>query len=383
MLAITIIAIGCNDSPLEEVDGIMAELQITVTCQEEVIHEKMAEVFGSKVSKIELINNNTPYYWYGEYKITLVDKCTTIPELAFYDCNWLTRIAIGEGIKEIEDNAFYSCGALEYISLPNSLSVIGDGAFINCESITHLILPENLITIGDDAFINNSKLEQITIPNNVKHLGKRAFANCESLSSFNGKFASYDGNSLIINGVLHSFAPKGVTSYSIPEEVHTIGEWVFNGCDELSYIIFHENVTTIKDYAFANSALKKVTIPNNVTNVGKGAFSGCENLTQVTISEKMKGIAENSFSGCKNLTSITIPSNIKDINDSAFMNCDELAIVYCMPTVPPNIGNNVFERYDYSSISLPSILVPATSLETYRNNAKWKPYQSQIKGYYF
>ena len=119
-----------------------------------------------------------------------------------------------------------------------------------------------------------------------------------------------------------------------------------------------------------------MTIPNNVTNIGKGTFSGCINLTQATISERVKCIAENTFSGCKSLTNITIPSNVKEIKNSAFGGCDNLTNVYCMPTVPPNIGENVFGRNSY-------IYVPASSLEAYQKNAKWKPYQSQIKGYYF
>ena len=114
-------------------------------------------------------------------------------------------------------------------------------------------------SIGDDAFYYCTSLESITIPNSVTEIGVRAFSNCTSLAEFNGKFASEDGRCLIIDGVLNSFAPYGLTEYTIPDGVTAIGKSAFYRC----------------------SSLASITMPNSVTSIGMTAFYQCSSLAEV------------------------------------------------------------------------------------------------------
>ena len=67
-------------------------------------------------------------------------------------------------------------------------------------------------------------------------------------------------------------------------EVTSIGEWAFNGCDNLRSIIIPNSVTSIGDGAFNNCTyLKRVVIPESVTSIGSYVFGGCYWMKTITI----------------------------------------------------------------------------------------------------
>ncbi|MBQ5670333.1 MAG: leucine-rich repeat protein, partial [Tidjanibacter sp.] len=80
-----------------------------------------------------------------------------------------------------------------------------------------------ITSIGKDAFYDCKKLESITIPDSVTSIGIIAFVSCNSLNAFYGKFASPDNRCLIVDGELKSFAPSGLSKYTIPNSVTSIG----------------------------------------------------------------------------------------------------------------------------------------------------------------
>ena len=91
---------------------------------------------------------------------------------------------INEG-KELEviRNEYYS-GVLVipeeviYMNRTRKVTSIGKGAFYKCNNLTSVTIGNNVTNIGEKAFMNCSGLTSVTIPANLKRLGASAFSDC-------------------------------------------------------------------------------------------------------------------------------------------------------------------------------------------------------------
>ncbi len=330
-------------------------------------------------------------------------EVTTIGEDAFDYCSSLTSVTIPDSVTTIGGCAFSHCSSLISVTISDSVTTIGEGAFGLCESLTSITIPDSVTTIGTDAFCYCSSLTSVTIPDSVTTIGERAFLVCSSLREFNGKYVSEDGRCLIIDGTLNSFAPSGLTEYTIPDSVTTIGnyafyDWdsltsvtipdsvttiggsVFADCSSLTSITIPDRVTTIGNYAFEYcSSLTSVTIPDSVTTIGYGAFYWCYSLTSVIIPDSVTTIGYDAFYGCSSLTSVTIGDSVTTIGDSAFAYCDSLTSVYCKAITPPAGGSYMFDDNASNRI----IYVPTDSVGAYKSAEGWSSYADAIVGYDF
>ena len=191
--------------------------------------------------------------------VTIPNSVTDIGDAAFCGCKGLVSVKIGNNLTYIGNQMFYECSSLTSIIIPDSVFVIGERTFSGCKSLTKLSIGDNVTTIGDAAFWGCSNLPKVYIPENVNKIGKSTFSSCNSLTEFKGQFISKDGRCLIIDGSLIAFAPAGILSYTIPNNVTAIGEEVFYGCISLTNII----------------------IPQNISAIGEMAFAWCDNLTSI------------------------------------------------------------------------------------------------------
>ena len=230
-------------------------------------------------------------------------------------------------LKTIAEDAFYGCSDLKSITIPKNVSEIKLCAFLDCASLKSITIPKSVSGIENYAFYGCSSLTSVTIPDNVIKIGYGVFRNCSSMKSFSGKFASDDNRCLIVDGALNSFAPAGLTTY---------------------------------------------TIPNEVTVIEIGAFEGYSKLTSVTIPDSVTEIEFMAFSGCSALNSITIPKGVTFIDEYAFEDCASLTSVYCMPTTPPEIGEEVFINHSPDL----TIFVPKGCAAKYK--AQWSEWENMI-----
>ena len=243
------------------------------------------------------------------------------------------------------------------IKFDGEVTTIGYCAFYNCSSLTSVTIPDSVTTIGYHTFTYCDSLTSVTIPDNVTYIGEGAFRDCSSLQEFKGKFASKDGRCLIVDGTLISFAPAGLTEYTILDSATTIGRSAFYGCDSLTSVTIPDSVTTMEDWAFGYcSVLTSVTIPDSVTTIGWYAFNRCSSLTSVTIGD-----------------------SVTTIGDDAFSWCSSLVYVYCQTLTPPILCGALFYNTNYDL----KIFVKSECVEAYRSEQHWREYAHNIIGYNF
>ena len=259
----------------------------------------------------------------------------------------IKSVTLPKDLTTIKECAFATWSNLTSITIPDSVTTIGEGAFRECSSLTSVTIPDSVTTIGDMAFDGCSSLTSVTIPDSVTTIGEGAFSGCSSLREFNGKYASEDGRCLIIDGTLNSFASAGLTEYTIPKIVTTIGYSAFSGCRSLTSVTIPDSVTTIEHSAFSGCrSLTSVTIPDSVTTIGYMAFDGCGSLTSVTIPDSVTTIGDYAFSGCSSLTSVTIGDSVTTIGYRAFGYCSSLTSI----TIPDSVTSIVEDAFDGCNI---------------------------------
>ena len=271
--------------------------------------------------------------------------------------NWSSyadAIVAEEGSSD-ENRKIYYTSTDGKVVTPYKTNVFGANIVSNTyENGQGVITFDGTVTsIGDYAFLYCGTLTSVTIPDSVTSIGNGAFANCGSLQAFYGKFASSDNRCLVIDGVLNSFAPSGLTSYTIPASITSIGYSTFYNC----------------------SSLISVTIGNSVTSIRDNAFRCCGSLTSVTIPDSVTSIGNTTFYSCRSLTSVTIGNSVTSIGDSTFKDCSSLTSVYCKPLTPPSLYTEVFEN----NATDRKFYVPAESLDAYKTASRWRLYADAIE----
>lgn len=253
---------------------------------------------------------------------TIIGKCPNLRSITgkFSSADKKSLIIDGELISI----ALYE---LRNYTIPPGVHTIGEDLFWANEIIENVIIPEGVKVIRSGAFYGCDRLRSIEIPSTVDSIGYRILGHCTSLERISGGLSTDDGRCLIKDGVLEAFAPAGLTSY---------------------------------------------TVPDNVKEISASVFGSVE-LQSIILPEGLEIIDEDAFRICWNLTSITIPSTVKSIGNHSgglgvlFYGCNNLAKIFCNALTPPDLLVPL-------STSAP-IYVPEISLEAYRQHPEWSKYK--------
>lgn len=185
-------------------------------------------------------------------------------QVPWYDfAQQIFTVNINSGVTSIGDLAFARCEYLTNVKLPDTMTRINLGAFAGCRRLTEIVVPEGVKRIGDKTFADCFALTSVTMPVSVTYISFDAFQNCDSLmdvyyggskSEWNG-ITMYSGNECLTAANIHYNAEYGDTyefSYETCEEQE---KEVLAGSEETSGSTTSIGFCLDKDgWCFANAA---------------------------------------------------------------------------------------------------------------------------------
>ena len=239
----------------------------------------------------------------------------------------------GKPITEIGMGAFYGCDKIKSVVIGDNVTSIGDRAFDQCDNLTRVSIGDGVTSIGSKAFYGCTNLITLLIGEGVTYISGDAIKGCDSL-----RYNEYDNCQYLGNAanpyVALIKAKNNMTSVTIKENTKLIGCSAFYNCFNLVNVIIPENVVTIGANAFTNCFdLVNVIIPDNVISIGASAFENCHDLEEVVIGDSVEIIYDNAFADCVSLKSIVLPKSVKYLSDYVFYNCGILTAVFYKGTM--------------------------------------------------
>ena len=299
--------------------------------------------------------------------IVIPSQITEIYKYTFSGCEALSSVDLGN-VTAIYPFAFNQCAALESIELPDTLlnlgleqTVTADMEFTTSSSTSDGITTGNLASGTKGSVFAGSGLRSITIPASVKAIGPKAFQDCVNLASVTIVGAKDGTSSLVGIGAYafdgcakvadiqiplkvaylgsYAFAGTALTEFTIPTQITTVYEGLFDGATKLETVTLHSAITTINKYAFRNcSALTSIELPDSLTNLGGtsmtsegGVFIGCSSLPAIEIPAGVTVLPKNTFSGCTKLETVLLNGSV-GFGVDAFAGCSSLKSTADTPT---------------------------------------------------
>ena len=266
--------------------------------------------------------------------VTIPNSVASIDTYAFSGCRNLTKIDIPNSVTNIGFRAFQETAW--YDNQPNGLVYAGKVAYAykgTMPAETSIKIQEGTVGIGEAVFKDCSNLTSIEIPNSVTNIGTEAFSGCYRLTSL------HLPNDITTIGYKSFYNCRGLTSVTIPNSVSTIGEAAFYGIDNLTSVIIESNAIVSKKYSLVftmsdifGRQVKSYTLGNDVTSIGDYAFGGCERLETLSMGGNVTSIGKEAFF-CQRMTkfvslSVTPPA----CGSSALQGIDKSACKLFVPS---------------------------------------------------
>lgn len=284
--------------------------------------------------------------------------------------------AASEALKQAVRDAYQSTTSL---AIPSGVGIknIRESFMRENYTINQVIIPEGVESIGRHAFYNDSSLARVKLPKTLKTIGKSAF--CYT----------------------------GLTSFTIPTNVETLGDYAFGYQAAGDVKIKDTRLRTIGAYAFSRESglvlCKTIDgLPETLESIGTGAFMYCQfNIDEASL-PNLKTLGEQAFVGpyqgkltIKNfympvldvLYSTTFAAASDDIQK---IEIDELSagakeVVFNTYQYFTNVSKLILTYEGVASVSgsygLSSsvlVFVPDEFYDAYKTSSGWAKYASQI-----
>lgn len=196
----------------------------------------------------------------------------------------------------------------------------------------HYYVPNGVTRITKKQFANKDYLKVVTIPSSVEVIESSAFEGCDNLTTV--IFA--EGSKLKVIESKAFTECHSLEEMILPEGVTEIGWRAFFNCETLTKLSIPSSVTTIADDMYRENPNLEHNEYGNAYYLGNDdnpyavlVLAKSRDITTVNIHEDTKVIYGSAFFGCSEIESISIPEGIIAIGGNAFYHCSSLtSIVY-------------------------------------------------------
>lgn len=308
----------------------------------------------------------------------------------FAHISTIQQVIIGEGITNIPAWAFAMYENLRSISLPSTLKYIG-WSCLEETNLWNVSLPEGVETIEAYAFMM-TPIKSICIPSTVTEIGERAFGYCEELFTV-GCYADEPptlGDNAFGDSPIETVYVKSaqVTTYQTADGWSDFGDKIQSPSGTCGPEENESDATWSFDMATRTLTIEGTGVfVNNHSweSSGMGGMGGGFNpdnfngypmgIYHVVIGEGITEIPAWCFYMELGIIDLTLPSTLTSIGMGAFGECFGLETVTIHATTPPTLGEMIF----MDCPNIPTIIVPAEAVETYKAAPGWSDYADKIQ----
>ena len=113
-------------------------------------------------------------------RVEIAEGSRTIPNRMFASCKYITEVVIPGSIETVGIRAFYACRSLGAVKM-TSVKKVSDDAFFGCDNLTDIDLGDSLESLGMQAFFGCRSLKAVSLPKSLTELRSSTFCGCLSL----------------------------------------------------------------------------------------------------------------------------------------------------------------------------------------------------------
>lgn len=288
----------------------------------------------------------------------------TIQTEAFYNCKYLQSVRFlpaAEGQEAnvtIAERAFKSCYALEEIHLPAHLSNMSLDMFEGCSALSAIHVEEGNAAYSSSkdgsllspdgttlVMVPTAKTGVYTIPEGVTKIDQYAFNGCKDITEIvipwwvteiaEKAFVGYEKKKTN-NYAIEEIALEGITKVTFKGGAvseQTIAANAFKGLETLTTVVFEDDVkiVSIGANAFAGTGITEIIIPASVTSISEYAFADSA-LSKLTFNEgETLSLGSNAFANTA-LKTVTLPASVNAFQGAVFAGCNALEAVEVVET---------------------------------------------------